>query len=199
VKIDHSVHIGTSINRWTILSVRRLENGTSYFVAKCICGNERTPRVHHVLKGVSKSCGCYLEEGMAHRKPKGYAGLTSVLIGYKKNAETRGLTFELNRDQFKQIAEKDCFYCGEKPSNKCAPYAYSYKNSKLGLEAKEHAAFIYNGLDRIDNTLGYSSVNVVPCCKMCNYAKNNSNQKDFFDWVKRIYFNLRSKNVFVDS
>ena len=44
-----------------------------------------------------------------------------------------------------------------------------------------------NGLDRVDNNKGYTIDNVVPCCKRCNYAKNNQTPREFKEWVKKVY------------
>lgn len=46
---------------------------------------------------------------------------------------------------------------------------------------------LYNGIDRVDSSLGYTVDNVVPCCKLCNQAKNNLSKQEFVDWVKRVY------------
>ena len=33
--------------------------------------------------------------------------------------------------------------------------------------------YLYNGIDRIDNKLGYIKGNMTPCCKICNHAKHD--------------------------
>ena len=43
--------------------------------------------------------------------------------------------------------------------------------------------FSYNGLDRIDSTKSHSLYNVVPCCLLCNKAKNNSTQEEFLNRI----------------
>ena len=37
----------------------------------------------------------------------------------------------------------------------------------------------YNGIDRLDSSLGYTKDNIVTCCKICNYAKNKMKFEDF--------------------
>lgn len=54
-------------------------------------------------------------------------------------------------------------------------------------EQKFIEAYINNGIDRIDNNKGYTIDNVVPCCKMCNQAKNDYTLQEFQDWVEKIY------------
>ena len=69
-------------------------------------------------------------------------------------AKDRGLPFELSLEQFLSFVGKSCFYC---------------RAETTGV-----------GLDRIDNLLGYSMNNIVPCCRQCNVAKNNHTQTSFF-------------------
>jgi len=47
----------------------------------------------------------------------------------------------------------------------------------------------------IDNNLGYTQENCVPCCKECNHAKNNLNKDHFVKLVELIYKNLKKKEV----
>jgi len=78
---------------------------------------------------------------------------------YKKGAMSRHLAFSLTKEEFANISMKNCVYCGCKGPN---------------------------GIDRINNTKGYSNENCVPACKHCNYAKGNLSSKDFYTWLKRI-------------
>lgn len=43
-----------------------------------------------------------------------------------------------------------------------------------------------NGLDRVDNNMGYSADNTVPCCKTCNYMKHQHSTTTFIDHVLQI-------------
>ncbi len=45
----------------------------------------------------------------------------------------------------------------------------------------------YNGLDRVDNALGYTPTNVVACCGLCNWIKRDLSQAQFLAAVARIY------------
>ena len=47
-----------------------------------------------------------------------------------------------------------------------------------------------NGIDRIDSSLGYLPDNVLPCCKICNYMKNNHSYKFFVEHIKKIVENI---------
>jgi hypothetical protein len=45
--------------------------------------------------------------------------------------------------------------------------------------------YLYNGLDRVDNTKGYIISNIVSCCGQCNRAKGILSQEEFLQWLKR--------------
>jgi len=42
------------------------------------------------------------------------------------------------------------------------------------------------GLDRLNNTKGYSLDNIVSCCTPCNMMKNNNTEDDFIARCKKI-------------
>ena len=46
--------------------------------------------------------------------------------------------------------------------------------------------YTYNGIDRVDNTRGYTLDNVVPCCFKCNRAKDTMTKEEFLEWVGRV-------------
>ena len=100
-----------------------------------------------------------------------------VYKGYRGRSKKRDFSFLLTKEKFKNLTKMNCYYCGAAPTNNMWGY-------------------IYNGLDRIDNNNGYFYENVVPCCSRCNTAKLNSNQKEFFVWVEKLYTNLKSKGVY---
>jgi len=78
---------------------------------------------------------------------------------------------EISIDNFIELSQKNCFYCKKPPSNKCKRFKKT---------------FIYNGLDRINSNKTHSLDNVVPCCKVCNFAKNTLSLQEFYDHVKKI-------------
>lgn len=81
----------------------------------------------------------------------------------------------LSLQQFYNLTQMDCYYCGEKPSN----------SRRYKLKRSSDQYYIYNGLDRIDNALGHSYDNVVPCCKYCNSAKGELTLAEFQKWVNK--------------
>ena len=101
---------------------------------------------------------------------------------YKANAIRRKLEWDLTLEQFAEITKKDCHYCGAKPNN-------------IAIGKGCNGDYIYNGIDRIDNNKGYTIDNIVPCCKICNYAKRKLTLQEFQDWVEKIYNRIFKYNI----
>lgn len=76
----------------------------------------------------------------------------SVFRRYKKSAEYRGHSFQLSHNQFTHLINSDCFYCGEKPR-------------------VHFNGVIRNGIDRVENQVGYRLDNVITSCTDCNKMK----------------------------
>jgi hypothetical protein len=111
-----------------------------------------------------------LEEIGLHRQ-----GYTS-LKGQLEDIRTRGFAFELDKETFRTLTKRSCFYCGSPPEQ-----VRTLHNAATG-----HAAYTYNGIDRIDNFAGYIDGNVVPCCVACNRAKGTMKQSDFIELARKI-------------
>lgn len=176
----HIDNIGKSYGWLTILGVSR--NKYYKYTCICECGNLSQPNAHAVLNGSTISCGCYWEysvRGEKKNKPRSdikYGKKSSaanyVFHTYKRNASKRGLIFMLNKDQFVDLIVKDCCYCG------CSPQQASRYWGK-----DKSPKFIYNGVDRVDNNLGYTLDNCVACCNTCNKAKSDKSLEEFKDWI----------------
>lgn len=96
----------------------------------------------------------------------------NVYVDYKGSARRRNIPFELTRDELVEITSQSCYYCGTPP---------------LMKEVKPSGIFIHNGIDRIDNRLGYTKLNCVPCCTLCNNMKHKLTEKIFLEHIKKIW------------
>jgi len=141
------------------------------WLCRCECGRKSIVRGSLLRMGKTKSCGCL------NRFPSGVGNMRRVIRTYKNDAKKRGIEYNLTEKQFAKITQKNCYYCGAKPNN------VTNNNVNSG-------EYIYNGIDRIDNSKGYTIDNVVPCCKTCNSAKGTLTTKEFKEWVVKIYNNL---------
>jgi hypothetical protein len=68
----------------------------------------------------------------------------------QRSARDRGLEWSISLDEFRSLVSLPCHYCS---------------GSTEGTGA---------GLDRIDNSLGYSVSNVLPCCTACNKIRGEA-------------------------
>ena len=122
-------------------------------------------RVEHILT----------YNGQIHGRlfPEMFPDYTSAsYVDYNKRASKKNLDFVLSRDEFETLKLHPCYLCG-KPSN------------------SQHL----NGVDRLDNTKGYSIENVKSCCFGCNHIKRNYVLEDVFKKFMDIYsFNIALKS-----
>lgn len=112
----------------------------------------------------------------------GQASLNHLYAGYQKRANRSKRDFDISIAQFKELIIKNCFYCGSSPNG-------MYYANKLTC----YGGIKFNGLDRKNNSEGYTTRNVVPCCKICNYAKHTRNHHDFIEWIKIVHQHLEVK------
>ena len=149
------------------------EKKHKYYICKCECGNEKSICYTHLSSGKILSCGCLRKElDIAKRKKD--AASRYLYRHSKQNAKYNKKEFDLSYEEFLDITSQNCFYCGKKPLQK-----WSNKSGS--------SIYVYNGIDRRDNSKGYNKNNIVPCCSDCNYFKSNIDYNKFLNLVKRIY------------
>lgn len=170
------IKIGQTYNRLTALSFSHKDaRSRLWFNFRCKCGNKSLLHTGNITSGNTKSCGCLATEmRKARRISDNHSEVTAIILGYKRHAVNRGYKWLITRDQAKTVIILPCHYCGLEPSN-----IKKTKNS-LGDGLR------YSGIDRKNNTGDYTPDNVVPCCKVCNYAKSNLSLDQFLDWAKRL-------------
>lgn len=143
----------------------------SHWKCECECGNEKIISGNSLTQGNTKSCGCLA------KFPEGIAARNVILARHKRSAKDRNLKQELTGEQIIAFYKQNCHYCGEPPSN-----VYSQKDLK--------GPYIYNGIDRMDNDIGYTLDNSISCCKHCNYSKRARTYEEFIDWIKQVHSHL---------
>ena len=190
-------HTGKRFDRLVVLSYagRRVTDakrncGAALWLCRCDCGNEKVILAPSLVDGTTRSCGCLRKEmlkdfnGRAGKNAlaEGESAFNQLFYAYNKSARERGHYFGLTKEVFRELTQQDCFYCGSPPT------------------VKFHAAkgtrgdFIGNGIDRVDNTQGYTPENVRACCKQCNIAKGVLTEADFFAWIKRVASRLSEES-----
>lgn len=82
--------------------------------------------------------------------------------------------FDLTIEQFLLLVTQNCFYCDKPPAQ---------------VMIAATSKFVYNGIDRIDNELGYNIENCVSACKECNLVKRNAT----FEQFERVYLRWKAR------
>ncbi len=169
--------VGQKFNRLLVVSTAPSRHKRAYWSCLCDCGNTCIAMGKYLRQNKKQSCGCLQRENrlwlsakgvqarVENRLAPGEAAFNLLFATYRSSAESRGILFELSKDEFKSFTVLDCFYCGSSPFS-------TYKPALSG-------GYLYNGIDRRDNTLGYVLTNVVPCCKFCNWMKNVFSEEQF--------------------
>ncbi len=147
---------------------------------KCQCGNIVVVLGGNLRSGATTSCGCLHKEWTAAnlRTLTRFSSLDRALRQlfsvYKSKAKAKGNDWRLTYTDCKKLFRSSCFYCGTPPA------------SLMVTGGKRRCSAKYNGIDRMDNELGYVPGNVVPCCSTCNFAKNNLPFSTWRRWVRRL-------------
>lgn len=172
---------------------------------KCLCslcGNYKNIITTQLIgkKVRAKSCGCYQktlgqrarldkkkkkEEKILNRENNKFnAGFNRVFRNYKRNAKVKKLDFSLEKEDFYNLTKSKCYYCDSGLIN-------------ISIEKGQYSDYVYNGIDRVDNSKGYTRENCVPCCKICNQAKHGLRQDDFIIWVNKAFNHMKNSKILI--
>jgi hypothetical protein len=161
-----------------------LINGRSIvqWECRCDCGKLKIVRSTNLLNGRTGSCGSFLcQFANARRRfvsPSGDGARMQVWRMYTLDAKRKERPFTLSKDEFFALLARNCFYCDAVPANKAK------RNNPSNI-------FIYNGIDRVDPSKGYTQDNVRTCCWNCNRMKGNTPEVVFLEHVQQICKHLR--------
>lgn len=165
----------------TVQSYSHSLNGITYWNCFCICGNKKIKCKPNLIQGKNISCGCKTSEliSKSNSLPETEASFNNIFRQYKFRRKN---DFHLTKDQFKELTQQNCHYCDSEPK--------TYSNTDL---IRHNKPYVYNGLDRIDNNLGYTLKNVVPCCEICNRMKLDMTYDQFILHIGKIYGRFSQK------
>lgn len=173
--------VGERYGRLTVLAYVGIGGGKGHYrmwLCQCDCGNQCTVSYRNLAAGHTRSCGCLFREsrvqGGHNRMAEGESAFNQLYYQYRRSARERGYRFELPEDQFRALTQMPCYYCGSPPMQ------------EVPISPDTRGGYLYTGLDRIDNTIGYVPENVRPCCKVCNFAKGSMPEQVFLEWVQRV-------------
>lgn len=145
---------------------------------ECDCGSKLfETRLHGLTTGNTTSCGCLQKENARKaiwKDDREEMAFKNLLRTYKSGAKNRGYSWELTEEEFRDLTKSDCWYTGRKPS------------FLLSAPTSPDEGYLYNGIDRLDNTKGYTKENCVACCFPVNKAKNSTPVEEFLSLIKEI-------------
>jgi hypothetical protein len=158
-----------------------IRNGRRYWHCACDCGAVKDILQQSLKDGESKSCGCYRKElgeawGRDRALPNNGSAVNDLVYKYKLRAKKESIEWNLSKERCEELFQGICEYCGAPPS----------KTKKTNS-----SVYVYNGIDRVDNSRGYVEGNVVSCCTRCNYMKSDLSLDDFYKHVINIYKRMK--------
>lgn len=174
--------IGKKFGRLLPIERASSRHNRSCWLCQCDCGKTKVVLGENLRKGKTKSCGCIRRElGLNTIKAvreqnylgPGEAAFNVMFAVYKHHAAERNLVFELNESQFRNLTKLNCFYCDDEPKTLFKPKA-------------PFGGYLSNGVDRINNNIGYTIQNSVTCCRICNQMKSDRSYDDFIARCERI-------------
>jgi len=161
-----------------VVDTKRKSKGVIW-ECRCVCGSvvaREGGQLRRALKlGQNPHCGC----GQGYLP--GESAFNAFLSEYKRSAKKREHTWNLTKAEFKKLIYQPCFYCGREPS------ALKYERLQGGI--------VVNGIDRIDNSVGYRADNCHACCAVCNKAKGTLDKDAFLSLAREVYLYRGAEGV----
>lgn len=151
---------------------RKNGDGFSRWRCICDCGGEKITESQNLTKGKTTHCGC-VKRPSRLRGEYGVSTRKRILDTYKRNAQNRNYDWEISDEEAFELFSGNCILCGNAPST-------------VARRDRLYGEFTYNGIDRIDNNLGYVKGNVQSCCKTCNIGKGTLSCEEWIEHCNRV-------------
>lgn len=158
------IYSGQVIRGMTLLYTLPVSSKGHFWVVRCEDGTEKQVRNESLKHYTLAKEHCGPEVSVTNQ----------IGTEYKRSARLRGYDFNLNPEQFSKLLTSDCEYCGSKPKT----LRYARGSSGIGI--------YHGGIDRVNNSIGYTEENCVSCCSTCNFAKNDLSYDEFMSWIMQI-------------
>ncbi len=196
--------VGQKFGKLLVKSIfnARGRKGQLKYECICDCGNSHTVTGESLRGGKSGSCGCTKKGRHLKIKDRREAIFRKL---FADKIIKRGNSFKTSKygktpqddrrilfEEYVKLALSPCYYCGLEWSLKARD---NHGNSRK--YCLSDTVVYHNGIDRINSEVQYSISNCVACCTRCNTAKNAMSQRQFYEWIKKIYTHLDSTNKFL--
>jgi hypothetical protein len=175
--------VGKRFSKLTVIKDIYRPNKDAKLLVICDCNpNKEWEKVRSdVVKGNTTSCG-HCDDPVngvipPHAMPAVILAVKNKIYrNYIMVAARRKKVWRLPKTVFHQLVSGDCHYCGFPPATP----------KKIERVRCEKTVVYLNGVDRKDNTIGYTIDNSVSCCKTCNFAKRNMTYAEFSAYLDRV-------------
>lgn len=168
------VLIGKKFDNYTVLKYTHTKGIKLYFDCECKCGQVKN--INHFSLLYRTAVGC---RNCIRKLPQESEAFNGLYSAYRTRAARRKISFELTHEQFRELTQMNCHYTGMPPS-------FIFK--------KRHATYTYNGLDRLNSSIGYTIDNVVPCNGYVNQMKMDIPYNEFIELCALIIKHVSEKN-----
>lgn len=195
-KVPKKNIVGNVYGMLRVISYVGVSGSAGKFLCLCECGQEKIFPGKDLRREKRKSCGtCYRKKfgGPTPYRDGKHSTISQVYREYANSAKKRGLEFSISMEEFEVLIFSCCSYCGIPPSTIKNKYvkkdgspASNTRGKEIRPERIAQATLAYNGVDRIDNAIGYTSDNCVTACKQCNLAKYTYSKEQFLVWAERV-------------
>lgn len=138
-------HIITVLNRIET-KTKSGRVGKAAWECICDCGKTFIATTRDLLQRDRVSCGCQRYKKFLK---VGEAGKKNLMCKYVRRAKLKSIEFSLTYDEFASLISSNCHYCGALPR----------KTVQYVLKMHPEETISYNGIDRKDSSLGYTSKN----------------------------------------
>lgn len=177
-RLTHSCWIGEKFGRLTVID-SYFENGITYWVCQCDCGNIVTKMAKQVKYGTYVSCGCKSKE----IKENAFSNerLYSIWGGIKNRCLNK------NCGSYKNYGGRGIKICDEWKNSYLTFKEWAYKNGWTEEKAKEHKYAL--SIERINVNGNYEPSN---CC-FIELRLQNKNKRPYSELDKKI--TRKDKNI----
>ena len=195
-RTKNSPKIGQKFSRLTVIKKHSSDKSRcSKYLCKCDCGKMSVVLGTNLTTKHTTSCGCYNSEEIKKRNRHkiGESSFNKLERAYIVSAKERkgGIEYSLSTEQFRSLIQQNCYWCGKEPRLQNRYYNFDGTRTKGSLTCEEWASLQWiraNGIDRINNSIGYTMENCVPSCTNCNEMKMDRTEQEFishaYDIVK---------------
>lgn len=184
---------GQTFNQLTVLGPSETQSERSTkrkwldVMCRCACGTVKSRPLQEVVKGNVKSCGCLSGQAVAKLKLDSQPAMSAAprrrpatqapaqpkvnvrplmklrYDDFTKKSRSRGMVNTLTFDQWMELVTAPCWYTGRPPERR----------------QTSRGEITCHGLDRLDNTKGYTLDNVITSCSEVNVIRGNIKQATF--------------------